>query len=237
MTDDEPVNPAELLFQQLRRSGLPLNAQLDKISEYVEKSKPHYSRAYDQLVARLKRANAGYDTPQKGEQMPSFMLPDEEGHLVRLEKLCESGPVVIAFLRGHWCSYCRLNAAALAGVEKAIAPARIVTISSETGKYAKSLREESGASFPFLTDVGNGYALSIGLSFWLGEELASMLYGDSCDIPAYNGSNGWFLPIPAVFVVGRDGRIKERYVNPDFRHRMEIDALRLAALAASASDR
>ena len=226
------ADPVEELFQSLRRSGLPLNEQLAKISAAIEASDPRYARAYDRLVARLKRAHAGEGAPKKGERMPGFLLPDESGHLVSLEELLDNGPVVVAFLRGHWCPYCRLNAIGLADIEMAIAPAQIVAISAETGQFAKSLRDESGAHFPFLCDVGNGYALSLGLSFALGDDLSAMLYADACDIPTFQGTTGWFLPIPAVFVVGGDGLIKERYVSPDFRQRMEIDALRIAALTA-----
>jgi peroxiredoxin len=235
--ETQAAESADSLFERLRRSGLPLNKQLEAVSARLEKSDPHYAKAYDQLVTRLTRSQAGDNAPRKGEQMLGFLLPDEGGHLLALDTLLENGPVVIAFLRGHWCPYCRLNAAALAGVEDAIAPAQIVAISAETGEFAKTLREESGAHFPFLTDVGNGYSLSLGLSFWLGEELEKMLYADACDIPTYHGAEGWFLPIPAVFVVGKNGLVKERYVNPDFRQRMEIDALCIAAMAASAADR
>ena len=45
------------------------------------------------------------------------------------------------------------------------------------------------------------------------------------------------LPIPATFVVGTDGIVKARFVDPDYRKRMEIDelfvALRSACAAAS----
>jgi len=40
------------------------------------------------------------------------------------------------------------------------------------------------------------------------------------------------LPIPATLVVGKDGRVKARFVDPDFRHRMGIEDI-LSALAAS----
>jgi len=36
------------------------------------------------------------------------------------------------------------------------------------------------------------------------------------------------LPIPATFVVGRDGMIKARFVDPDFRRRMAIEDLLIA---------
>lgn len=233
---DGSAGPVQDLLQSLRRSGLPLNEQLARVSQAIAESRPHYAQAYDLLVARLERAQTGEDAPQPGDAMPNFLLPDESGHLVSLEKLREGGPVVVAFLRGHWCSYCRLNAAALAGLAPRIRPAQIVAISAEMGKFTKTLRDESGAQFPFLTDMGSGYSLMLGLSFALGEELSSMLYADALDIPAFHGTEGWVLPIPALFVVGRDGLITARYVNPDFRQRMEIDALRSAVAIALAGD-
>jgi peroxiredoxin len=40
------------------------------------------------------------------------------------------------------------------------------------------------------------------------------------------------LPLPATFVVGADGIIRARHVDPDYRKRMEIDEL-LAALTSA----
>jgi hypothetical protein len=33
------------------------------------------------------------------------------------------------------------------------------------------------------------------------------------------------LPIPATFIIGQDGMVKARYIDPDYRHRMDIDEL------------
>ena len=49
------------------------------------------------------------------------------------------------------------------------------------------------------------------------------------DISPFQDSDGWTLPIPATFVVGRDGVVKARFVDPDYRKRMDIEAI-LAAL-------
>jgi peroxiredoxin len=49
------------------------------------------------------------------------------------------------------------------------------------------------------------------------------------DISHYQGNNSWMLPIPATFVVGTDGRVKARFVDPDFRHRMGMEDI-LSAL-------
>ena len=53
------------------------------------------------------------------------------------------------------------------------------------------------------------------------------------DLANFHGNDGWVLPIPATFVVGQDGVVKARFVDPDFRRRMEIEDL-LAALQSAA---
>jgi len=45
----------------------------------------------------------------------------------------------------------------------------------------------------------------------------------------FHGNDGWLLPIPATFVIRRDGTVQARFVDPDFRRRMAIEDL-LAAL-------
>ena len=49
------------------------------------------------------------------------------------------------------------------------------------------------------------------------------------DITPFNDSDAWTLPVPATFVVGRDGRVKARYIDPDYRRRMNVEDI-LAAL-------
>ena len=49
------------------------------------------------------------------------------------------------------------------------------------------------------------------------------------DVSRSQGSDTWLLPIPATFVVGTDGKVKARFMDPDYRKRMSIEDL-LAAL-------
>src|SRR5262249_5072782 len=110
---------------------------------------------------------------------------------------------------------------------------QIVAITPERQKFAAELKEEAGAPFPVLTDMDNGYAMSLNLAVSLGEEMTSLLRRSGLDFPSYQGNDAWLLPIPATFVVGRDGLVKARFIDPDYRHRMPIDEL-LAALKTAA---
>src|SRR5258707_6272962 len=51
-------------------------------------------------------------------------------------------------------------------------------------------------------------------------------------IPKYQGNASWMLPIPATFVVGQDGKVKARFVDPDYRKRMAIEGM-IAALRSA----
>ncbi|OQW80342.1 MAG: hypothetical protein BVN32_00195 [Proteobacteria bacterium ST_bin14] len=217
------VAALEDAFQEVRDRNLTLGERLKYVADCVRTKGPDYAIAVDAFVSRLEAAQAGSTAPMVGDVMPDFCLPSHEGRLVTLHSLLDRGPAVLAFHRGHWCHYCRLNMVGLAEIEREAKPAQIVAISSEVQQYTRMLRAEAGAEFPFLTDVGGGYALSINLAIWVDEAMSGMI-----------GGTPWVLPVPAVFVVGQDGIIAARHVDPDYRRRMELDALLDAVKLVSA---
>ena len=60
--------------------------------------------------------------------------------------------------------------------------------------------------YPVLTDIDNGYALSLNLAVWVGDEMQQILEAGGRDVPNYQGNQTWVMPIPATFVVAQDGR-------------------------------
>ena len=229
-TDAERLKVA---FLRCRDMEGTLNEQLRAYAAAGREIFPAYGEAVDRLVARLGENGGGDSAPRPGETMPPFMLPDETGRLVALPSLLANGPVAVMFFRGHWCPYCRLNVRAVIQARDRIAAmgAQIVAIMPETQEFTGAFKADAGAPFPVLTDLDNGYALSLNLAIWLGAEIQQLLSYQ--DMAKFHGNDGWMLPIPAVFVVGRDGLVKARFVDPDFRKRMEIDDLLEALEAAS----
>jgi peroxiredoxin len=150
--------------------------------------------------------------------------------MVSLDQLLSKGPVAVTFHRGHWCPYCRININALAQAHKDVAAdgGQIVAIMPDRQKFVAELKAQSHVPFPILTDLDNGYALSLNLTIWVGAEMQRMMEGRR-DLPTFQGNSSWMLPIPATFVVGRDGRIRARFVDPDYRKPMAIADM-LAAL-------
>jgi peroxiredoxin len=209
----------------------PLNERLAIYQQHSRRLGPKGAAAYDRLAERLTALDRDAIGPAVGTPMPEFLLPDQDGHLVDLESLRQSGPVVVSFNRGHWCPYCRLDLRALAAVAPEVARlgGRVVSIVPERAEFTRRLATEHQLPFLFLSDVDLSYALELGLIFWIGEELKTLYDAAGVDLARYQGGEGTFLPVAAKFVVGTDGVVKARGVDVEYRQRTEPSAI-LAAL-------
>jgi peroxiredoxin len=218
------VQTVEEAFRLCRDLDASLNERLGCFAGAVAKLNPIFGDAVDRLVQRLKAADAGSAAPQVGEPMPPFLLPDDSGHLVGLEQLLERGPVALTFHRGHWCPFCRISINALTQAQSELEAngGHVVAIMPDRQAFTREAKQVAKAPFPILTDMDNGYALSLNLAIWVGAEMQEMMARQGQDLARAQGNDSWMLPIPATFVVARDGRIAARFVDPDYRKRMTI---------------
>ena len=224
----------EEAFVRCRNLEVPLADRLRAFANELRRLGPHFQAAVDALVSRLAQSNAGASAPKVGEPMPAFLLPDEQGQLVRLEDFLREGPVALAFNRGHWCPYCRINIDALARAEEEVTAEHrhIAAIVPDRQKFAQWLKSDAKAPFPVLTDMDNGYAMTLGLAISVGDEFKHMMISSGWDPAVSQGTDNWMLPIPATFVVSTDGIVRARFVDPDYRVRMAIEDM-LAALRSA----
>ena len=232
MNETQTRDDLRQAFERLNQSNLSLDEQLDAASRSVKERRPDAAEAIDRMVVRLKEGGAGTQAPQVGDLMPPFFLPDEHSRIVSLDELTARGPVAVTFHRGHWCPFCRISINALVRAHDQVAAigGQIVAVMPERQQFVSDLRSTSNAPFLVLTDMDNGYAMSLGLAIWVGDEMQKII-AERHDLTQYQGNDTWVLPIPATFVVGRDGRITARFVDPDYRKRMAIEDL-LAAMRA-----
>jgi peroxiredoxin len=230
MIEDFGKQTLDDTFRRVRDLDVSLSEQLRSFAKNTRQERPEFAAAVDRLIDRLRRHGAGGSAPKPGEPMPGFVLPDENGDRVSLDDLLDEGPVAITFHRGHWCPYCRININALAQAQKELAEGegQIIGIMPDLQKFVAELKSQSNVPFAILSDMDNGYALSLNLTVWVGAELQKMLQ-ERVNVPAFQGNSSWMLPIPATFVVGRDGLIIARFIDPDYRKRMTITDM-LAAM-------
>jgi peroxiredoxin len=223
MSADAVATGLNEAFKRVRDLDLSLDDQLRAFAEAARQRMPEFAAAVDRLVDHLRRHGVGESAPRVGEAMPPFALPDEGGRMVTLSQLLSRGPVAVTFHRGHWCPYCRININALAQAHREISSdgGQIVAIMPDRQQFAAGLKSEFSLPFPILTDMDNGYALSLNLTIWVGAEMQKLMEQRQ-DLPTFQGNSSWMLPIPATFVVGTDGVIRARLMDPDYRRRVSI---------------
>lgn len=234
MTAPSPdAEPFERVRQALALDA-PLEQRLALINDTLRVEAPGILDVIDRMLVRLRAGEAGAGAPAPGDIMPPFVLPDEAGRLVSLAEALRNGPLVLSFLRGHWCPFCRLTAWDWAATEAGIrgAGGHLMVITPERQHYSAALKRDVRAGFPILSDIDNGYALAIGLAIWVGAEMQALMEAAGRDLPRYQGSASWLLPIPATFVIAPDGRVVARHINPDYRERMRRDEVVRAVRAA-----
>jgi peroxiredoxin len=220
-------NTLEQAFADICVMDGPLSRKLDAYSRKLQELNFPFAAAYDTLVSRLIDGGIGASAPQVGDQMPPFVLPSRSGRLVSLEELLAVGSVVISFNRGHWCPFCKIELRSVAAYHEAIAAhgGRVVSIMPDRQKFLDRLDADTHGKLLILTDMDNGYALSLGLVLWLGDKLKELMKGRGVHLDEVQGNDGWFVPLPATFVVAQDGTVISRHVDPEFRSRMEVEEI------------
>jgi peroxiredoxin len=206
------------------------------LKQELSQERDHWASVLDApTVALMNRANDSLCTPeilgralQEGDRAPNFRLPNAQSGSIELKALLELGPVVLTFYRGQWCPYCNLELRAYQKLLPQLQAlgANLVAISPQTPDNSLSTAEKNELAYPVLSDVGLHVTRAYGLAFDLPSELVELY---QCrwnnDLVKWNGEGGWSLPIPATYVIGQDARIALAHVDPDYRDRLEPEAV------------
>ncbi|MGW5250726.1 peroxiredoxin-like family protein [Streptomyces sp. NPDC004129] len=203
-----------------------------------------YEARQQQIPAEIRRImqRAGQELADSGQadraltvgaQAPRFSLPSATGQTLTLDDLLADGPVVLTFYRGAWCPYCNIALRSLQQHHQAITArgARLVAVSPQIADESLTLTEKHDLAFDVLSDIGSDTAKQYGLAFDLPDDLAAVYEKLGFDLQRVNDGHPRTLPLPATYVIDRDGEIRWAFVNTDYTTRAEPADI-LAALDA-----
>jgi peroxiredoxin len=207
---------------------MSLAQQLDELTSKLRSMVPaDRLTTIDRAVEELKASGLAERALKTGDRAPSFELPDGDGMRWRSEDLLRSGPLVIVFYRGRWCAYCNTQLAALQQIHSQLAAsgASLVAISPQTQKHSYMTRDMHHLRFPVLSDSGNQVTRAFGIVYRVSPEMQRLYEGIMTKLPGYNGDKSWELPMPATYVIRRDGAVAASWVEADWRKRPEPEAI------------
>ncbi|MFJ4868645.1 peroxiredoxin-like family protein [Streptomyces sp. NPDC088757] len=203
---------------------MSLNTELRSFYEARQQQIPAEVRAIMNRAGEELAASGQADTAlTTGANAPRFTLASATGRTVSLDDLLAEGPVVLTFYRGAWCPYCNIALRALQQHHADITArgARLVAVSPQIPDESLSLTEKHDLAFDVLSDIGSDTAKQYGLAFDLPDDLAAVYDRLGFDLQRVNGGHPRTLPLPATYVIDRDGTIRWAFVNTDYTTRAE----------------
>jgi peroxiredoxin len=202
----------------------PLREIFAERKELIAKYVPAETQAvHAQAVAELKQRQLAANILPVGAKAPSFELPDHDGKMVSSAELLAHGRLVICFLRGRWCPFCvgQMEAMNLILPQIAEAGASLVAISPQTVRQSYFMHDQHKLRFPLLSDAGNKVAREFGLTYRVPAAQEAVYRRAFVNLPFTNGDESWELPIPATYILDRDGVILLASANEDYTERPE----------------
>jgi peroxiredoxin len=162
-----------------------------------------------------------------GDKAPNIMGKTTNAGKYDLAKGLKKGPVVVLFYRGQWCPFCnkqlkQLNDSLQLLVAKG---ATVIAVSPETMENTQKTIEKTKVSFPVLSDEKLSIAKAYGVNFAVDAKTIEKYKGYGIDFDKANGANGANLPVPATYIIGKDGTIKFVYFNADYSKRVSVATL------------
>jgi peroxiredoxin len=109
--------------------------------------------------------------------------------------------------------------------------ASLVAVSPQSPDDSLSFAERLSLGFDVLSDVDHAVAEAYRVRFTLSDQIIDQYRQWGMLLPDMNPGGTWDLPVPATFVLDRDGTVRARHVDPGYRRRMDPAEV-LAALDA-----
>lgn len=192
----------------------------DLIAKYVP---AETQSIHAQAIAELRARNLAAKILPVGAKLPLFELQNHDGKIVRSSDLLAKGRLVLCFIRGRWCPFCvgQMEAMNLVMPQIESTGATLAAISPQTVKQSFFMRDQHKLRYPLLSDTGNRIARQFGLTYRVPPMQEAVYRSAFVNLPFTNGDDSWELPIPATYIIDRDGTILYASANEDHTERPE----------------
>ncbi|MDX2172008.1 MAG: peroxiredoxin-like family protein [Bacteroidota bacterium] len=158
------------------------------------------------------------------DKAPEFTAKDQNNKSVTLTNLIKKGPIVIVFYRGEWCPYCNKQ---LKNLEDSLTlivkkGATLIAITPETRENVDKTITKTKLTYSVLSDDSLKIMNAYKVAFTLDAKTTEKYKGYGISLNERNGSNGNNLPVPAVYVINKEGKITYSYFDKDYRNRVSV---------------
>lgn len=176
------------------------------------------------MVASAQEAPEGLFISSKA---PNFKAKNQYGADVELKDLLKKGKVILVFYRGQWCPYCNKQLSRLQDSIQFITDkgATLVAVSPEMPENVSKTLEKTKAQYSVLYDKDMKIMKAYDVEFEVPENTVTRYRNTGIDIEKNNGTNGKYLPVPAVYIIDKESTITYRFFEQDYKKRPSVKEL------------
>jgi peroxiredoxin len=161
-----------------------------------------------------------------GELAPAFTAFNSFDESYSLSNALPHGEVVLIFIRGQWCPFCNKHLKMIQDNLSLIynKGASVVVVSPEKSEFIKKTIEKTGAEFTILYDEDYKIAEAFNVLFKpsaIHRAMYNMVLG--AKLKESHSDDSEQLPVPATYIISKEGKIKWCQFNPDYKKRSQIN--------------
>jgi len=152
-------------------------------------------------------------------------LPD--GSSTTLGTVIAGAPTVVIFYRGGWCPFCTRHLAGLGSIVKDLTAAgwKILALAPDQPSVLKEVVDAGDGGVPRISDAEGNAMRAFGVAYHVDDVTAEHMKAYKIDLIARSGNDHRWLPVPSVFMISADGIIRFVHANPDFKVRLDPQAI------------
>jgi peroxiredoxin len=159
---------------------------------------------------------------------------------VTLHGIIAGKPTVLIFYRGSWCPYCNAHLSDLVTVEEELRSLgyQIVAISPDRPEELNRMTIADHLNYRLFSDSQAEAMKKFGVAYRVDDTAVKNLKQKyNVDLERASGQTHHILPVPAVFVLDRAGKIVFVHADPDYKVRMKgAEVVAAAKTAITTSD-
>ena len=160
-----------------------------------------------------------------GEKAPLINGIDQYGKKIDSKIILKKQKVLVVFYRGNWCPYCRKHLKSLQENLNDLTKKGVFVIVVTPEKVEKTIEttEKLETTFSIVHDKDNKIMKDYKVAYKVNDKNVTSYYGfTQRKIAEYNSQNSETLPVPATYLIDKNGKISYVHYNPDHHVRSDI---------------
>jgi peroxiredoxin len=160
-----------------------------------------------------------------GDKAPDFTGYDQTGKQVELKELLVKGPVILFFYRGKWCHICSRYLNNYQDSLKVLTDQgfNVIAITPESIENVEQTEKLHNLTFTVIYDCQEKIMQDYDVMFSVTKAYQDKILSEfSIDIAKNNGREVAHLPVPATYIINRDGIIVAVQFDPDYKNRASV---------------